>query len=134
MTCDGADTKLLKQKSGTNKLAEFCKRHMVCDVSLQELTAELNEDKSQLVKIKTEKLYLPMILNAVVTDYDKRFNHLATARGTGDHDKKLAQSIVSQSIEALDALSFTSELCRWNVFVTVQKVRMFAVSCRYLIS
>lgn len=51
-----ADEKLAKGHSDANELVELRKRQAALDVSVQELTADLKEINSQLVKVVEEKL------------------------------------------------------------------------------
>lgn len=97
-----ADASLLKANSGAFKLVELRKWQAASDVSLQELTVDLKEVKSQLVKVTAEKLELSATLNVVEAESDNIPEQFSLVRGTGDGVKEFVPFVVCQSVEALD--------------------------------
>lgn len=99
-----ADAKLTRANKGADELVELQKWQVVPEVSVQELTAELEKVKAKLVKVAAEMLEFSTKLNVVEAVSHKRLEELAVVRGARDRFKGLLRFIVGQSAEALDAL------------------------------
>lgn len=56
LACEAADAMLVEVSSAPNKLAQFIKWQLSSDVSVQQLTVELKEVKSQLVAVDSKNL------------------------------------------------------------------------------
>lgn len=69
--CEGAKAKLMKASSASNELAELCKRQVKFGVSVQKLTAEMEEVKLQLVAVRSEEVELFTNLIAVERKYKR---------------------------------------------------------------
>lgn len=79
-------------------MVELRKRPATSDISVQELTEELKDAKSQLGKVFCERPELSTKLKGVEKGYEKRLETRAVLRGARDLFEALVRTIVGKSL------------------------------------